>query len=99
MLKLKRLVEEVNARGNISMVAYEFYLPDQARGDELVGILPERRKERSRITQRSIMGWAEKVFGSNLSIKEMYFIQVEINEHTGMVSRPTPPFIKVYFLR
>jgi hypothetical protein len=81
------------------MVAYEFYLPDQVKGDELVGILPERRKEPSRITQKSIMGWVEKVFGSNLRIKDIYFIEVTINEYSGMISRPTPAFIKVYFLR
>jgi len=68
------------------MVAYEFYLHDPVRGDKLVGILPERRKEPSRITQKSIMDWAEKVFGSNLSIKEIYFIQVAINGYLGFIS-------------
>ena len=81
------------------MVAYEIYLSDPIKGDELVGILPERRKEPSRITQKSIMVLAEKVFGSNLSTKDIYFIQVTINEYTGMILQPTPDFIKVYFLR
>ena len=76
------------------MVAYEFYLFDPAKGDELVGILPERRKDPSRITQKSVMGWVEKVFSNNISIKDIYFIQITINEYTGTILRPTPAFIK-----
>jgi hypothetical protein len=38
------------------MVAYEFYLCDPAKGHELIGILPERRKNSEIITHKSIMG-------------------------------------------
>ena len=39
------------------------------------------------------MGWAVSIFGDNLSTKDIYFIQVTINEHTGMIFRPTPALI------
>jgi hypothetical protein len=75
------------------MVAYEFYLCDPVKGYELIGVLPERRKNPERITQKSVMGWAEKVLGDNLSTKDIYFIQVTINEYTGKIFRATPAFV------
>ncbi len=75
------------------MVAYEFYLCDPIKGYELIGVLPERRKNPERITQKSVMGWAEKVFGDNLSTIDIYFIQVTMNEYTGKIFRATPAFV------
>jgi hypothetical protein len=75
------------------MVAYEFYLCDPVKGYELIGVLPERRKNPERITQKSVMGWAEKLLGDNLSTKDIYFIQVTINEYTGKIFRATPAFV------
>ena len=75
------------------MIAYEFYFHDPVKGDELVGILPERRKKPERITQKSVMGWVEKVLGNDLRTKNIFFIQVTINEYTGNIFRPTPPFV------
>jgi hypothetical protein len=75
------------------MVAYEFYLCDQVKGYELIGVLPERRKHLERVTQKSVMDWVEKVFGDNLSTRDIYFIQVTINEYTGNIFRATPAFI------
>jgi hypothetical protein len=56
-------------------------------------VLPERRKKPERITQKSIMGWAEKILDDKLSTKDIYIIQVPINEYGGMVF-PTAPFKK-----
>jgi hypothetical protein len=75
------------------MVAYEFYLCDPIKGHELIGVLPERRKHPERITQKSVMGWVEKVFGNKFSTKDIYFIQVTINEYTGNIFRATPAFM------
>ncbi len=75
------------------MVAYEFYWFDPIKGYELLGILPERRNDPERITKKSIMDWAEKVFGTNLSPEEIYFIQVKINGYTETISRPIPLFV------
>jgi hypothetical protein len=75
------------------MTAYEFYWLDPVKGFELVGILPERRKNAARITQKSIMHWVEKVFSNKLSDKDIYFIQIMIDEYTGKIFRPTPVFL------
>lgn len=74
------------------MIAYEFYWCDPVKGYELLGVLPERRKNTERINQKSVIGWVEQVFG-NLSTKDIYFIQVTINEYTGKIFRPAPAFI------
>ena len=74
------------------MVAYEFYWLDPIKGYELLGVLPERRKNPERITRKSVMGWMEKVFGNKFSTKDIYFIQMAINEYTGKIFRPTPAF-------
>lgn len=75
------------------MIAYEFYWFDPVKGYELLGILPERRNDPERITKKSIMDWAEKVFGTNLSPKDIYFIQVKMNGYMEQISRPTPFFV------
>ena len=74
------------------MVAYEFYLHDPVKGYELVGILPERRKNPERITQESIMRWGKKFVSKDFNAKDIYFIQVTI-EDTGNTFRSTPFFM------
>ncbi len=72
------------------MMAYEFYWRDEVKGYELLGVLPERRKDPARITEKSVLRWVDKVFGDKFSTKDIYFNQVTINENTGMIFRPTP---------
>jgi hypothetical protein len=72
------------------MIAYEFYLRDPVKGSELIGVLPERRKDPVRITHKSVMNWVKNVFDNGLGNKDIYFIQVTINEDTGNIFRPTP---------
>jgi hypothetical protein len=74
------------------VIGYEFYWHDPIKGYELLGVLPERRKNPERITQKSVMGWVETIVGDNLSTKDIYFIQVTINEDTGNIFRPIPFF-------
>ena len=75
------------------MIAYEFYWLDPRGGYQIIGVLPERRKDSIRITQKSVMSWAEIFFGDNLNAKDIYFIQVTIDEYTGMIIRPTPALV------
>ena len=75
------------------MIAYEFYSLDPIEGYELIGMLPERRKNPVRITQASIMNWGDKFFGKKLALKDIFFIQVTIDENTGRIFRPTLCFI------
>ena len=72
------------------MMAYEFYWRNEVKGYELLGVLPERRKDPARITEKSVLEWVDRVFGNKFSTKDIYFTQVTINENTGMILRPTP---------
>jgi hypothetical protein len=72
------------------MVAYEFYWLDSKGGYEIIGVLPERRKHSERLTQESITHWGENFFGKNLNIKDIFFIQVTIDDTTGRIFRTTP---------
>ena len=60
------------------MLACEFYSRDRIGRDNLIGILPERRKDPKRITQESIMKWGKIVAGEDKEVKDISFIQVEI---------------------
>ena len=63
------------------MIEYEFYGSNPVtKREELLGVLEERRKDPSRITRESVMGWAEKVFGQDIRVKDIYFIPVNINK-------------------
>ena len=61
-----------------NMVAYEFYWRNGKEEEHLIGILPERRKNPERITKESIMNWGRKILGDNAEVKNLYFIEVEI---------------------
>jgi len=72
------------------MVAYEFYRLNPTGGYEIIGVLPEKRKNSARITQQSIMNWGEKMFGKELDTKDIFFIQVMMDEKTSRIYRPVP---------
>ena len=60
------------------MVVYEFYSRYE-KGDELIGILPERRKDPRRITPESIMNWGRILADSaGIDANRIYFIRVEV---------------------
>jgi hypothetical protein len=75
------------------MDAYEFFLRDQRKGYQLIGVLPERRTRPARITQKSVMNWAKKYFGRNLEVNDTFFFQVTIDKNTGRISRTNPFFV------
>jgi hypothetical protein len=63
------------------MIEYEFYRSNPVtKREELLGVLEERRKDPSRITRESVMGWAEKYFGQDVSVKDIFFIPVNVNK-------------------
>jgi hypothetical protein len=72
------------------MVAYEIYWLDPTGGYQIIGVLPERRKNPERITQESIMNWRGRIFGKDLNTEDTFFIQVEIDEKTVRMFRPIP---------
>ncbi len=63
------------------MVAYEFYLRDEKRGDQLLGILPERRKDLKRVNQESIMNWARVAFSTAVDIDKIFFVRVTLEDN------------------
>jgi hypothetical protein len=88
--EVQKLNQYVILGGISDMVAYEFYWHDEVKKYELLGVLPERRKDPARITQESVLGWMDKVFGNKFGSKGIYFIQVAIDVNTGRIYRPTP---------
>ena len=62
------------------MIAYEFYRRDEKGENHFIWTLPERRKNQERITQESIMDWGRKAVVDNTELKDIFFIQVEIDE-------------------
>ncbi len=60
------------------MVAYQFYENDGIEEFNLLGILPERRKDSPRITYDSIMNWGKLIAGDHADINNVYFIQIEV---------------------
>jgi hypothetical protein len=61
------------------MVGYELYWRDPIKGYQLIGVLPERRRNPKRITKESVLNWGEKYFGKNLNLNDVFFIEVVIN--------------------
>ncbi len=62
------------------MIAYEFYWLDPIKGYQLIGTLPERRRDPRRITNESVMNWGKIYFGRNLEINNMFFFQITIDK-------------------
>ena len=60
------------------MVAYEFYLNGGMEEFQLLGILPERRKDPLRISYESIMNWGKLIAGYRDDINNIYFTQIEV---------------------
>jgi hypothetical protein len=65
------------------MLAYEFYWRDPIRGFELIGILPERRRDPKRITNESVVNWGRKILGKNTDFDNLFFIEITIDKETG----------------
>ena len=59
------------------MVVYKLYKHGQTKEPHLIGILPERRKDRERITKESILNWGKEVTGEDSDLSSLYFVQTE----------------------
>ncbi len=60
------------------MVAYELYWLDPKKGYQMIGVLPERRKNPMRITKGSVMNWGKMLLGDDVDSKNIFFKQVTI---------------------
>ncbi len=61
------------------MLAYKLYSFNKTRGYELIGVLPERRKNQARITKDSVMNWGKILLGDNVNDSEIFFKAVRIS--------------------
>ena len=60
------------------MLGYQFYCSDEKGRDQLIGILPERRVNPERITDRSIVNWAREIIGNGCHGRKIRFVQVKM---------------------
>jgi hypothetical protein len=67
------------------VIGYELYWHDPIKGYQLIGVLPERRKNLNRTTKESVLNWGKEYFGKSLKLNEMFFLEIEIN---GETTRP-----------
>ncbi len=72
------------------MVAYEFYWLESTGGSQIVGVLPERRRDPERISHECILNWGRKFFPKGLVAKNIFFLRVTVDDRTGRVFRPIP---------
>lgn len=61
------------------MVAYELYWLDPKDGYQIIGVLPERRKNPMRITKESVLNWGMMLLGNEADIKNIFFKRITIN--------------------
>jgi hypothetical protein len=69
------------------MTAYEFYWIDPINGDQLIGTLPERRRDLRRITNESVMNLGKLILGENMDFNNLFFYQLTIDKETGDILR------------
>jgi hypothetical protein len=73
------------------MIVYKFYLRDAIKGDILLSVLPERRKNPQRITYESIINWGRKYFNMNAKNKDIFFITTVLEEREKRYPSLPPP--------
>ena len=61
------------------MVAYEVYWVDSNGEHQIIGVLPERRKNPMRITKESVLHWGMMLLGGDVDLKNIFFKQITIN--------------------
>jgi hypothetical protein len=70
------------------MEVYEIYWRDENGEANLIGILPERRRNPERITHQSITNWGRKVIDDDAEVKDIFFTKVRLEENMGERFRP-----------
>ena len=65
------------------MVVYELYWLNSKGEYQMMGVLPERRKNPMRITKASVMNWGKMLLGDYVDNKSIFFKRVTIDDFTG----------------
>ncbi len=66
--------KSVKGPGNVH---YVFYYND-GQEDNLIGVLKERRKNKKRVTEESIMKWGRLAAGSHVDPNSKFYITVNL---------------------
>ena len=67
------------------MVVYELYWLNSKGEYQMMGVLPERRKNPMRITKASVMNWGKMLLGDYVDNKSIFFKRVTIDDFTGRI--------------
>jgi hypothetical protein len=62
------------------MLGYQFYYLDEKGKDHFMGLLPERRFNPERISDRSIINWAREIIGNGCQGRRIHFVRVNMPE-------------------
>jgi hypothetical protein len=65
------------------MLAYELYTFNNKKGYELIGVLPEKRKNPARITMNAVVNWVSSLSCDNVDSKNIFFkpLRLDANDH------------------
>ena len=70
------------------MLVYELYTFNKTKGYELIGVLPERRKNPTRITKESVIRWGRMLLGDDVESEDIFFKSIAIeNPADGILWR------------
>jgi hypothetical protein len=67
------------------MLVYELYIFTVNKGYELIGVLPERRKNQMRMTKESVVRWGRMLLDDDLNSTDIFFKPVAIESLLGGV--------------
>jgi hypothetical protein len=70
------------------MLVYELYTFNKEKGYKLIGVLPERRKNPTRITKESVIRWGKMLLEGDVDGEEIFFKPIAIeNPADGILWR------------
>ncbi len=70
-----------NSMNEFPEKVYEVYEKKKETGDKvLIGILPERRKDHSRATKKSVLNWGRLLLGNRVKFSDISFIEISLQK-------------------
>jgi hypothetical protein len=69
----------------LCMMVYEIYVFNKKTGYELIGALPERRKNQMRITRESVIRWGKMLLGDNVNSEDIFFKPIDIENQLDRI--------------
>ena len=86
-----KLVTVEKLRLEIAQItAYEFYCCDESGELHLMGVLPERRSDQERITDKSIINWARSLLGDESGVNNISYSTIKLEKSESGDFYPIP---------